>query len=250
MIPDPLDSFRRAAAGVLARMERAFVERALALPGVVLGKAANSVRDAVASEAQQALAAAEMLARLPHHLADMLADSWRGRGARPLTPRERLTTADVFGYRARPDLLRIVNGPGLSSIPRAAFSNRNPAITIGNTIYLNPASKWPARDLTTSRDGSGTELLMHEVMHTIQYRELGYSRFLARYGADMAAAKGDANEMYRYQKRGRPFDREMLEGQAQMVGNYQRLKDSTDPKDQTRRADLRRRLKGTGLHGL
>lgn len=66
----------------------------------------------------------------------------------------------------------------------------------------------------------------------------------------MAAVKGDANEMYRYYKRGRSFDKEMLGGQAEMVGNYHGLRNSTDPKLQARRTDLRRRLKGTGIYGL
>lgn len=56
--------------------------------------------------------------------------------------------------------------------------------------------------------------------------------------------------MYRYYKRGRRFDAEMLEGQAEMVGDYHGLRNSTDPKLQTRRIDLRRRLKGTGIYGL
>lgn len=250
MIPDPLDTFRRAAAGALARMERRFVEQALALPGMVVDKAAGAARDAVVGTAQQMLATMQLLVRLPHHLADMLADSWRGPDARVLTARERLTIADVYGYRARPDLLRIVNGPGLSSIPRAAFRNGNPAITIGNTIYLRPESKWPKHDLTTTRDGSGTELLMHEVMHTIQYRELGYQLFLSRYGVDMTTVRGNADEMYRYDKRRRSFDDEMIEGQAEIVGNYHRLRHSKDPKDAMKRADLQRRLKGTGIYGL
>lgn len=250
MILDPLEPFRRAAAAILARMERSFVERALALPGRIVDQAETSIKDYAVSEWERAKAAAEMLVRLPHHFADMLADSWRGPDVRALTARERLTVVDVFGYRARPELLRIVNGPGLSSIVRAAFRNGNPAITIGNTIYLNPASKWPARDLTTTRDGSGAALLVHEVMHTIQYRELGYARFLARYGGDMATTKGDAHEMYRYYKRHRSFDGEMLEGQAEMVGDYHGLQNNADPKLKARRDDLRRRLKGTGIYGL
>ncbi len=246
---DPLQEFRRAAAGVLARMERSFVQSALALPGYVFDKTADAARKTVVNEVQHRLDAAKMLAQLPHHLADMLADSWRGPGARALTARERLLVVDVYGQRARPDLLRIVNGPGLSEIPRMAFRNGNGAITIGNTTYLNPARKYPTRDLTLEK-GRGTELLVHEVMHTIQYRELGYARFLARYGNDMAAVKGNASEMYHYFKRRRTFSNEMLEGQAQMVGRYQELRDVPNPKLDPVRDDLRRRLKGTGLHGL
>lgn len=90
---------------------------------------------------------------------------------------------------------------------------------------------------------------MHEVTHTIQYRELGHGVFLTRYAADMAAVRGDANEMYRYGNRRRPFAREMLEGQAGMVGNYTTLRRARDPKLATRRADLQRRLRGTDFHG-
>lgn len=62
--------------------------------------------------------------------------------------------------------------------------------------------------------------------------------------------KGDAGELYRYDKRRRSFDKEMLEGQAEMVGNYHVLRNSTDPREQAKRADLRRRLRGTGIYGL
>ncbi len=201
-------------------------------------------------DVQRAAAAVVVLRQLPHHLADMLADSWRGPSARVLTANERLAIADVFGVRARPELLRIVDGAGQCAIAAAAFRNGNPAITVGNTIYLNPVSKWPVRDLAGDDTGDDLELLMHEVTHTIQYRELGFAVFLARYGSDMAAVRGDANEMYRYWRRSRPFDREMLEGQAEMVGNYTTLRHVRDPKLQPRQADLRRRLRGTGYHGL
>ncbi len=111
MIPDPLEAFRRATAATLARMEQAFVERALTLPGLLAGEVVNGARRAVTNTAQLALDAVQMLVRLPHHLADMLADSWRGPDARALTVRERLAIADAYGYRARPDLLRIVTDP-------------------------------------------------------------------------------------------------------------------------------------------
>lgn len=248
MISDPLEAFRRAAAATLARMEHAFVERALMLQGLLVGEAVSGARRVVANNAQLALDAVQMLVRLPHHLADMLADSWRGPDARVLTVRERLAIADAYGYRARPDLLRIVNGPGLSSIPRAAFENGNPAITIGNTIYLRPASNWPKKDLMTKPEGAA--LLMHEVMHTIQYREMGYSRFAARYGADMTTVRGKANEMYKYGKRRRQFNAEMIEGQAETVSDYYALLHSTNPKLAVQRAALQRRLKGTGIYGL
>lgn len=53
-----------------------------------------------------------VLARLPHYLTDMLADSWRGPDARVLTAGERLAIADVFGVRGHPELLRVVDGAG------------------------------------------------------------------------------------------------------------------------------------------
>ena len=121
---------------------------------------------------------------------------------------------------------------------------------MGSTIYLNPTSKWPTRDLASDNSGDDLELLMHETTHTVQYRELGYAVFLAHYGSDMAAVRGDAREMYRYWNRHRPFGREMIEGQAEMVGNYTTLRRARDPKLQPRRADLQRRLEGTGYHGL
>ena len=48
----------------------------------------------------------------------------------------------------------------------------------------------------------------------------------------------------------RGFDAEMLEGQAEMVGDYHSLRSSADPAEQVGRADVRRRLKGTGIYGL
>ena len=248
MMPDPLESFRRAAAITLARMEQSFVERALTLPGMLVGEAVSGVRRAATNTAQMALNAVKMLVRLPHRLTDMLADSWRGPESRVLTPRERLASADAYGYRARPDLLRIVNGPGLSSIPLQAFINGNPAITIGNTIYLRPASKWPKNDLMSKHEGAA--MLIHEVMHTIQYREMGYSQFAVRYGADMTAVRGKAREMYKYDKRRRQFSVEMIEGQASMVSDYYTLLHPTNPKLALQRAALQRRLKGTGIYGL
>lgn len=250
MIPDPFEHFRRAAALYLAQVEAELVERALSLPEEIARRAIGAATGAVVTEVQRVEAGIALLSRLPHHLADLLADSWRGFSARPLTARERLAIVDMFGYRARPELLRIVNGHGLCAIAWTAFRNGNPAITVGNTIYLNPAAKWPVRDLTVGKNGDSLELLIHETTHTIQYRELGYARFLARYTRDMRQVRGDANEMYRYWKRRRTFGDEMLEAQAQMVGNYSRLRDNFDPKLQARRDSLRRRLAGSGVDGL
>lgn len=73
---------------------------------------------------------------------------------------------------------------------------------------------------------------------------------LTRYTRDMREVRGDANEMYRYWKRRRPFGDEMLEGQAEIVGNYTRLHNSRDPKLQARLNSLRRQLTGTGIDGL
>lgn len=56
--------------------------------------------------------------------------------------------------------------------------------------------------------------------------------------------------MYRDPKCGCRFDKEMLEEQAEMVGNYHALQNNADPRLQARRADLRRRLKGRGSYGL
>ena len=106
------------------------------------------------------------------------------------------------------------------------------------------------RDLTAARDGSGLELLIHETVHTIQYRELGYAQFLAHYALDMRQVHGDDDEMYRYWKRRRTFANEMLEGQAQIVGHYLRVRDSQDPRLQARLNSLRRRMAGSGFDGL
>ncbi|WP_334656778.1 hypothetical protein [Sphingomonas panaciterrae] len=54
--------------------------------------------------------------------------------------------------------------------------------------------------------------------------------------------------MDRNRKRRCRFDKEMLEGQAEMVGNYHGLQNNAGPRLQARRVDLRRRLKGRGFN--
>ena len=64
-----------------------------------------------------------------------------GPSARPLTQYETRLIVDAFGQRVPPHAGRIVPGPGLSYFVKMAFINGNPAIMIGNTIYLKKGAR-------------------------------------------------------------------------------------------------------------
>ncbi|MDV3459268.1 DUF4157 domain-containing protein [Sphingomonas sp. HF-S4] len=189
----------------------------------------------------------DKLRSLPHKAADALADSMRGDKARTLTPAERTAIAAAYGDRVDLDKVRIVDGPGDSPAAHAAFKiGGNPAITIGNTIYLDSAHY--SGDL--GQPGAERALLIHEFSHVVQYKELGYGSFASKYANDLKEHDFDRNEVYRYDQRDTTYAQETIEGQAEMVGDYARLRGSTLPQDQATIRDLEQRLAGTGIYGL
>lgn len=189
----------------------------------------------------------DKLRSLPHKAADALADSMRGDKARMLTPAERSAIAAAYGDRVDLDKVRIIDGPGDSPAAHAAFKiGGNPAITIGNTIYLDSAHY--SGDL--GQPGAERALLIHEFSHVVQYKELGYGSFASKYANDLKEHDFDRNEVYRYDQRDTTYAQETIEGQAEMVGDYARLRGSTLPQDQATIRDLEQRLAGTGIYGL
>ena len=187
------------------------------------------------------------LAALPHNVADFIADLDRGPDARVLTTDETRLVREAYGDRQPPSVVRIVKGSGLSLPAMLAFRKGNPAITIGNTIYIKAEYQVPHQDLST-RD-VGVELLLHEFTHVIQWKTMGYTGFGRRYLSDIHDCGMD--QLYDYEKRNTVYAQETLEGQAQMVGHYARVRLSpNNPNSIAKRQDLERRLKGTGIYGL
>lgn len=198
-------------------------------------------------DAAQALG--DKLRSLPNEAANRLADSMRGDKARTLTEDEKAQVREAFGPDVDVDGVRIVNGPGDNPAAHAAFKvGGNPAITIGNTIYLNPETNSYSPDL--GQGGTETGLLIHEFTHVEQYRDMGFGSFGQKYASDLKEHDFDRNEVYRYDQRDTTYGQETIEGQAEMVGDYAEIRNSTDPADQAKIADLEKRLEGTGIYGL
>lgn len=206
----------------------------------------DRIGDGIDALQRGAEALGDKLKSLPHEVADKLADSMRGDQARVLTGPERAAAREAFGNRVNLDDVRFVDGPGNSPIARAAFAKGNPAITIGNTVYFKPG-EYSANFAATS---DGRDTLVHELTHVVQYKEMGYGSFGAKYAADLARVGGDPDELYDYKSRDTTYATETLEGQAQMVGDYAQIRHSTEARYQEQKADLERRLAGTGIYGL
>lgn len=188
-----------------------------------------------------------MLGKLPHALANGIVDMDRGFSARRLTPGETAQVDEAFGSRIQPGLVRIVKGAGLSLIAQGAYLNGNPAITVGNTIYIRSDLKLPLDDLSVRADG--IELLLHEYTHVVQYATLGFGVFGKRYLTELRKL-GNADQLYKYKSRNLDWQHETLEGQAAIVGDYAASRAS--PKNASNRAAanlLRGKLKGTGIYG-
>lgn len=231
---------------IMSAAEQALFERALNAVGRTVIGAADVLRTNVDRRAADTMT---MLGKLLHEEANAIADKDRGPHARPLTAAERKAVMEAYGSDPDPSRVRIVPGPGLSIVAFAAFVKGNPAITIGNTIYLRWGQKtinYP--DFTRSEDG--LDLLVHEYSHVIQYHRLGFARFGARYAAELAKAKGDADSLYDYKHRKTTFSTETLEGQAAMAGDYAKSKSKSGALSRAEAASIRRRLKGSGVYGL
>lgn len=218
------------------------------LPGLPdLPNPIELAREGLETLREAADAIGDTLRSLPHESADALADSMRGDQARELTPAERTAIRAAFGNEIDLDEVRIVDGPGNSPAAHAAFKiGGNPAITIGDTIYLD--TNHYSGDL--GQPGAERELLLHEFTHVVQYQRLGYGSFASDYANDLKDHGFDRNEVYRYDTRDTSFADETIEGQAEMVGDYARLRGSTRPEDQATIQDLDQRLDGTGIYGL
>jgi hypothetical protein len=241
-LPDPFDFARRA----LSRAVAAALDRAIA---AVQRSAANAVNNRVRTLAQNIEYVTAVLGRLPHGTANVVADSFRGLFMRSLSPGETALVTDAFGSQpVTPRQVRIVPGPGNQPLAAAAFLNGNPAITIGNTIYIKPSVYRERGGKDWSANPEGVEMLLHEYTHVVQYARLGFAAFGARYAREFRESDGDANKMYDYGSRNRSYDQEMLEGQAAIVGDYGRQM-ALPPERRTPALikQLRDKLRGTGI---
>jgi hypothetical protein len=241
LVPDPFDLVRRRFAQELARQEQRLVNAVLSVPGAVLDHA----RDRAAQFLTESL---QLLGRLSHAAVDAYLEASRGPFARPLTPREIMLVREAFGGRVEPSRVRIVPGAGHSRIAQVAFLNGNPAITLGNTIFLKPGVQW-IRPAELPQTLGGLRLLLHEWTHVVQYATLGYRAFAGRYAAELRAHGGDADRLYEHDTRNLPFNGETLEGQAQIVGDLAGASRGRTPADAQRATMLRGKLRGTGIYG-
>jgi hypothetical protein len=161
-------------------------------------------------------------------------NNWRG-----LTAGEIALCRSVFPDPLPYEDVRLIDGPMVNDLAEAAFRNRNTAITLRRTIYFG--LRW-CGDISEA-DAMGRRLFLHEMTHVWQWRRLGVVRFLARYGRDLLACRGNAAAMYRYESDELPFGRSRLEAQAEMVGDYQLPA-------LPHRALIARKLAGSGFYGL
>ncbi|PSJ42101.1 hypothetical protein [Allosphingosinicella deserti] len=90
-------------------------------------------------------------------------------------------------------------------------------------------------------------LLLHEFFHVMQYRRMGFDRFLTRYGYEMSQHGFDPDRLYDYESRSRTFAQETIERQADMVGVYGGFKFFGDAKGMKALAP---RLRGSGVYGF
>lgn len=237
-LPDPLAAIR----AMIAQGEQALFDRVVGGIGSAAGSAVGTMRRNLFQRADDLK---KLLVSVPHRAANAVADLDRGPHARRVTAGEAALVRQAYGSRVDPGEVRIVDGAGWSAIAAVAFLHGNPAITVGNTIYMRHDHYRP--DLTTRTDDVNT--LIHEFMHVIQYKELGFVHFGARYLTELKASGGDPNKLYDYKHRHLDFARETLEGQAAIVGDY--AGDRVSPKlaDQQAGARLQPRLHGTGIYG-
>lgn len=158
MNPDPIAIARR----LLNRAEKELVERIIA---------AGEIRGYFLSALQEFMTT---LGKLPHATANWILDLDRGWHARRLTHVETQLVQEAWGSRINPADVRIVKGAGLSAWAAIAFRKGNPAITLGNTIYIKSDLKYLTHsDLSNSL--RGIEMLLHEYTHVVQYATLGFA---------------------------------------------------------------------------
>ncbi len=172
---------------------------------------------------------------------------------RKLTNDEIRIARKAFGNNIDLKNVKIVRGDGGELKAKIAFSKTppNPAITIGNTIYVMPGRY--REDF--SKNGVDQNFVAHELTHVWQYQTLGESQFNARYanevGFIVAEGSTNMNNLYEYQDRRLSFNDETLEGQAAIVGNYAQYhgKPNRNQDEKNIYQDTARRLNGTGIFG-
>jgi hypothetical protein len=165
------------------------------------------------------------------------------KGTRVMTAGERALAQTAFGDRIDYGRVRLCNGPGGNPAAMIAFGRGNSAITLSRTIYFKGRFH---DDFSTAPDRDKV-LLMHEMTHIWQYRQLGVARFLLRYGVELAKVGLNPNNLYKYDQGRTPFVEATLEAQAEMVGHYKR---ATLHGDDGERARVAKNLAGSGLYGL
>ena len=241
MLPDPLTVVQR----LLDRAERELIERVIEAGSSAAAAAAGAVRGHFMSKIRDFM---RLLGKLPHATANWILNLDRGPSARRLTHIETQLVQEAFGARINPGDVRIVRGPGLSLWAAIAFQHGNPAITLGNTIYIkSKIENVILSDL--SQTLRGIDMLLHEYTHVVQYATLGFGTFADRYISDLRAHGFDDNELYAYRKRNNDWQHETLEGQAQIVGEFGAARREMGNREKRALADrLRAKLKGTGIY--
>ncbi len=243
-VDELFDHARKAAEQVVALA----LERAIASAQSSIRRAAQSK---IQSLAGRIVFFTSVLGKLSHGTANVVADSYRGPFARTLTPAEIKIVAWAFGKQpVSPSQVRIVPGPGFQTLAAIAFLNGNPAITIGNTVYIKQHVYRERGGSNLAATPEGVEMLLHEYTHVLQYGRLGFARFGARYATEFKAAGGDANKMYDYKNRKKSFDEESLEGQAALVGDFgEQLALPAARRTPALIQQLRSKLQATGILG-
>jgi len=242
--PDPFDAVRR----LITKAAADLLDRAVAS---VTQAATSAVRQRVRSLAESIEYVTAVLGRLPHATANIVADSFRGLFHRALAPAEIALIDRAFGKQpVLPSQVRVVNGPGNQPLAVAAFLNGNPAITVGNTIYIRRSERQTLGGNDMASNPDGVEMLLHEYTHVVQYARLGFAAFGRRYAREFRANGGDANKMYDHKSRRLHFDDELIEGQAAIVGDLgQQMALPAKNRNEALIRQLRAKLRGTGILG-
>lgn len=242
--PAPVQPLIDNARRLLAAGERELFDRLIAAGSTGTIAVTSSIRGNIAGTIDSVMI---LLGKLPHALANAIVDMDRGTAARRLTIGETAQVAEAFGTRIQPQQVRVVRGAGLSLFAHGAFLHGNPAITIGNTIYIKSDLSVAHADLSTMP--LSIELLLHEYTHVVQYATLGFCGFGRRYLIELRANGNDPDKLYKYADRNRDWRHETLEGQAEIVGDYARARLSPNNPNSRKTAEmLRGKLRGTGIY--
>ncbi len=239
-LTDPAAAVR----AMIARGEQALFDRVVdAMATTTVDTARNKLR-------QQVEDLHRLLNAVPHRAAGAAADLARGRQARPLSAGEMALVTEAYTGRLYSPDIRIVDGPGRSVAAMLAFGHGNPAITIGNTIFVRHETYVSYGGANLAQTEQGIGLIVHECMHVRQYATLGFRVFGIRYYSELRAHHNDPDELYDYEHRDLDFAHETLEGQADILGNYAEMRHSANPARRARADFAKKKLRGTGYYGL